>query len=158
MPNQDQNTAPPLCGAAFLSESFAMNRAIRLGARSWVSARPNPPVGCVVLSDAGQVVGEGRHIRPGQPHAEAVALTKASDRAKVLEMFRECLRMFLEMFEVFARVSKFWDSFGHVRTCLDAFRCIRMHSDAFGCVWMRSDAFGHFWKISEIFGFVLHIF
>ncbi|MEO1372328.1 MAG: bifunctional diaminohydroxyphosphoribosylaminopyrimidine deaminase/5-amino-6-(5-phosphoribosylamino)uracil reductase RibD [Planctomycetota bacterium] len=82
MPNQDQNTAPPLCGAAFLSESFAMNRAIRLGARSWVSARPNPPVGCVVLSDAGQVVGEGRHICPGQPHAEAAALAQAGDRAK----------------------------------------------------------------------------
>ena len=82
MPSEDQPAAPPSCGAACISEDLAMDRAVRLGARSWVSARPNPPVGCVVLSDTGQVAGEGRHVRPGQPHAEVVALKQAGDLAK----------------------------------------------------------------------------
>ena len=42
MLNEDPNTARGSCGAAFISESMAMDRAVRLGARSLVSARPNP--------------------------------------------------------------------------------------------------------------------
>ena len=82
MQNEDPNAAPPTCGAAFVSEAVAMDRAVRLGARSMVSARPNPPVGCVVLSEAGESVGEGRHVQPGHPHAETVALNQAGDRAR----------------------------------------------------------------------------
>ena len=81
MPNEDPTTAPRSCGAAFVSEAVAMDRAVRLGARSLVSARPNPPVGCVVLSESGESIGEGRHVQPGQPHAEAVALDQAGSRA-----------------------------------------------------------------------------
>ena len=81
MPNEDPNAAPRSCGAAFVSESMAMDRAVRLGARSLVSARPNPPVGCVLLSESGQSIGEGRHIQPGHPHAEVIALDQAGTRA-----------------------------------------------------------------------------
>ena len=81
MPNEDPNAAPRSCGAAFVSESVAMERAVRLGSRSLVSARPNPPVGCVVLSESGESIGEGRHIQPGHPHAEAIALDQAGRRA-----------------------------------------------------------------------------
>ena len=81
MPNEDPNAAPRSCGAAFVSESMAMDRAVRLGARSLVSARPNPPVGCVVLSESGQSIGEGRHIQPGKPHAEVIALDQAGRQA-----------------------------------------------------------------------------
>ncbi len=48
-----------------------------LGARS---AAPNPMVGCVVVRD-GQVVGEGWHRRPGEPHAEVHALAAAAGEA-----------------------------------------------------------------------------
>ena len=81
MPKKDQAAAPHYRGVAFVSEEAAMDRAVRLGARSWVSARPNPPVGCVVLDENGQAVGEGRHIWPGEPHAEIVALSQAGSRA-----------------------------------------------------------------------------
>ena len=81
MSNEDPTAAPRSCGAAFVSEAVAMDRAVRLGARSLVSARPNPPVGCVVLSESGQSIGEGRHIQPGRPHAEVIALDHAGGRA-----------------------------------------------------------------------------
>ena len=80
--NRQQQAAPQTRGAAVVSESEAMSRAVRLAARSFVSARPNPPVGCVVLSKMGHAVGEGRHLRPGQPHAEPVALAQAGADAK----------------------------------------------------------------------------
>jgi diaminohydroxyphosphoribosylaminopyrimidine deaminase/5-amino-6-(5-phosphoribosylamino)uracil reductase len=44
--------------------------------------RPNPIVGCVVVNDAGEVVGEGFHPKAGEPHAEVFALRDAGDRAK----------------------------------------------------------------------------
>jgi len=57
-----------------------MKRAITL-AQSVISAGPNPRVGCVVVRD-GQVVGEGFHEKPGEAHAEAIALRQAGDQAK----------------------------------------------------------------------------
>lgn len=43
---------------------------------------PNPRVGAVVVDPAGQVVGEGAHVSPGLPHAEALALRVAGERAE----------------------------------------------------------------------------
>jgi len=58
-----------------------MTRAVALGEHGRRSAPPNPWVGCVVVRD-GDVVGEGFHVRPGQPHAEAVALAAAGASAR----------------------------------------------------------------------------
>jgi diaminohydroxyphosphoribosylaminopyrimidine deaminase/5-amino-6-(5-phosphoribosylamino)uracil reductase len=42
---------------------------------------PNPPVGAVVVSREGVVVGVGAHLEAGGPHAEVVALEDAGSRA-----------------------------------------------------------------------------
>ncbi|MGQ9455154.1 MAG: bifunctional diaminohydroxyphosphoribosylaminopyrimidine deaminase/5-amino-6-(5-phosphoribosylamino)uracil reductase RibD [Armatimonadota bacterium] len=62
-----------------MSHEDYMRRALRLAARGRPS--PNPMVGAVVVKD-GKVVGEGYHRRAGEPHAEAVALQKASSSAR----------------------------------------------------------------------------
>jgi diaminohydroxyphosphoribosylaminopyrimidine deaminase/5-amino-6-(5-phosphoribosylamino)uracil reductase len=56
-----------------------MLRALALAAKGMVTATPNPRVGCVVVRD-GEVVGEGFHLRAGEPHAEANALADARAR------------------------------------------------------------------------------
>lgn len=56
-----------------------MQRALALAAAH--RPHPNPRVGAVVVSAAGEVVGEGAHVAAGAPHAEAVALAAAGRRA-----------------------------------------------------------------------------
>src|SRR5918998_1501683 len=64
------------------SEDEAMRRAIALAARGLSTTSPNPPVGCVLLSPAGDIVGEGFHEYAGGPHAEVAALADAGDHAR----------------------------------------------------------------------------
>ena len=56
-----------------------MLEAIRLAAGE--HPHPNPRVGAVVLDPTGGVVGRGAHAGPGRPHAEAIALAEAGERA-----------------------------------------------------------------------------
>ncbi len=58
-----------------------MARALALGARGLGLTSPNPAVGAVLVRD-GVVVGEGAHLRAGDPHAEAVALAAAGEAAR----------------------------------------------------------------------------
>ena len=58
-----------------------MARALRLAERGRYTTMPNPRVGCVLVK-AGQVVGEGWHIRAGEGHAEVNALAAAGDQAR----------------------------------------------------------------------------
>ncbi len=64
----------------------AMERALELAERGRPTASPNPMVGCVIVAD-GVVVGEGWHRRPGEPHAETVALEAAGPRARGATMY-----------------------------------------------------------------------
>lgn len=64
------------------AERSALLRAAELAARGIGGTLPNPVVGCVLLDQSGNVVGEGWHERPGGPHAEVAALTDAGDRAR----------------------------------------------------------------------------
>lgn len=54
-----------------------MAEALRLGDDARGLSAPNPNVGCVIVSPAGEVVGRGATARRGRPHAEAVALDQA---------------------------------------------------------------------------------
>jgi diaminohydroxyphosphoribosylaminopyrimidine deaminase/5-amino-6-(5-phosphoribosylamino)uracil reductase len=58
-----------------------MARALRLAERGAWTTRPNPMVGCVIARKD-KVVGEGYHVRAGEPHAEAFALRTAGTRAR----------------------------------------------------------------------------
>ncbi len=64
------------------AEDEAMVRAIALAARGLGTTSPNPVVGCVILDENDQVVGEGFHAYAGGPHAEIVALAQAGERAR----------------------------------------------------------------------------
>ncbi|TPE50495.1 bifunctional diaminohydroxyphosphoribosylaminopyrimidine deaminase/5-amino-6-(5-phosphoribosylamino)uracil reductase RibD [Amaricoccus solimangrovi] len=59
-----------------------MRAAIGLGARALGRVWPNPAVGCVIVSPAGEVVGRGFTQDGGRPHAEAIALAQAGERAR----------------------------------------------------------------------------
>jgi len=58
-----------------------MRRAIELASKGIGTTHPNPRVGAVVVNH-GEVVGEGWHVRPGEAHAEVMALEEAGDAAK----------------------------------------------------------------------------
>ena len=54
-----------------------MTRALGLAAQALFLSSPNPRVGCVIATPAGQVLGEGFTQQAGGPHAEVVALRAA---------------------------------------------------------------------------------
>lgn len=55
-------------------------RAFELARRGCFTTTPNPNVGCIIVRDD-QVVGEGYHLRAGEPHAEIHALRMAGNLA-----------------------------------------------------------------------------
>lgn len=60
-----------------------MSRALQLAQKGRYTTRPNPCVGCVLVStkdDVEQVIGEGWHYRAGEPHAEVNAIADAKAR------------------------------------------------------------------------------
>ena len=59
-----------------------MARALQLARRGIYTTDPNPRVGCVVVDQVGKVVGEGWHMRTGEPHAEIHALEAAGAAAR----------------------------------------------------------------------------
>ncbi|AJP74673.1 riboflavin biosynthesis protein RibD [Sphingomonas hengshuiensis] len=58
-----------------------MAAALALSQRGRGRTAPNPNVGCVIVAD-GRVVGRGWTQPGGRPHAEAMALAQAGDRAR----------------------------------------------------------------------------
>jgi diaminohydroxyphosphoribosylaminopyrimidine deaminase / 5-amino-6-(5-phosphoribosylamino)uracil reductase len=63
-----------------------MRRALDLAARGAGLVSPNPLVGAVLVRDE-EVVGQGWHQGPGKPHAEALALEAAGERAGGATLF-----------------------------------------------------------------------
>ncbi|MFO7704020.1 MAG: bifunctional diaminohydroxyphosphoribosylaminopyrimidine deaminase/5-amino-6-(5-phosphoribosylamino)uracil reductase RibD [Halopseudomonas sp.] len=62
-------------------DSSMMARALQLALKGLYTTAPNPRVGCVLVR-AGEIVGEGWHIRAGEGHAEVNALAQAGERAR----------------------------------------------------------------------------
>ncbi len=58
-----------------------MTRALQLAEQGLYTTQPNPRVGCVIVKD-GKIVGEGAHLKAGEPHAEVFALRQAGNVAK----------------------------------------------------------------------------
>jgi diaminohydroxyphosphoribosylaminopyrimidine deaminase/5-amino-6-(5-phosphoribosylamino)uracil reductase len=71
---------PAKAAGTLLSEDH-YRRAVALGRESTGISGPNPPVGCVIVSN-GAIVGEGATAAVGGPHAEVVALRAAGGRAR----------------------------------------------------------------------------
>lgn len=64
------------------TDKLFMQRCLQLARCGAGSTSPNPMVGAVIVCD-GRIIGEGYHIRAGEPHAEvnAVASVKECDKA-----------------------------------------------------------------------------
>ncbi len=58
-----------------------MEEALALAQRAAGRTSPNPLVGALVVA-GGQIVGRGFHPKAGEPHAEALALREAGERAR----------------------------------------------------------------------------
>jgi diaminohydroxyphosphoribosylaminopyrimidine deaminase/5-amino-6-(5-phosphoribosylamino)uracil reductase len=83
-------------GANFFGEKTAENlvlktkefdllmtrRALELAALGIGQVSPSPLVGCVIVSETGDIVGEGTYIYENVTHAEILALEQAGERAK----------------------------------------------------------------------------
>lgn len=59
-----------------------MARALELAKRGVGQVSPGPLVGCVIVSPAGEVVGEGYYIFAELNHAETIALAAAGEKAR----------------------------------------------------------------------------
>lgn len=57
-------------------------KALDLAAECLGQVSPSPPVGCVIVSTNGEIVGEGSYLYKNVTHAEVLALTQAGDKAK----------------------------------------------------------------------------
>lgn len=70
-----------------VSDADYMRRALFHARRAEGVTTPNPLVGAVVVSPDGVVVGQGRHPRAGEPHAEVFALQDAGAQARGATLF-----------------------------------------------------------------------
>lgn len=66
---------------AAISDEIFMRQALRLARFGLGRTAPNPSVGCVLVKDD-EVIAYGATQSGGRPHAEAIALTEAGDKAK----------------------------------------------------------------------------
>lgn len=63
-----------------------MAQALRLAEQGLYTTSPNPRVGCVIVKN-NRVIGEGSHLKAGEPHAEVLALRQAGADAENAEVY-----------------------------------------------------------------------
>lgn len=64
-----------------LSDEYWMYRAIVLAKKGTGKVSPNPLVGCVVVDENNNAIGEGYHKKIGQAHAEVNAIESIKDKS-----------------------------------------------------------------------------
>jgi len=64
-----------------------MRRALNLARSALGTTSPNPAVGAVIIDPDGAIVGDGATQPPPGPHAEALALQQADERARGATMY-----------------------------------------------------------------------
>ncbi|MGI8669335.1 MAG: bifunctional diaminohydroxyphosphoribosylaminopyrimidine deaminase/5-amino-6-(5-phosphoribosylamino)uracil reductase RibD [Aridibacter sp.] len=57
-------------------------RALNLATKGIGQVSPSPPVGCVIVSEDGEIVGKGFYLYKNVTHAEVLALSEAGKKAK----------------------------------------------------------------------------
>lgn len=67
-------------------DHLLMTQALRIAEAGLYTTMPNPRVGCVIVKD-GVIVGEGVHLKAGEPHAEVLALRMAGEKAKGADVY-----------------------------------------------------------------------
>lgn len=65
------------------SDRIWMQRALSLAQKGAGYVSPNPMVGSVIVSEEGDLIGEGYHERYGKEHAEVLALRDVKEREKL---------------------------------------------------------------------------
>ena len=65
-----------------MNDEMYMRRALELALMAEGDTSPNPMVGCVIVDEDGEIVGEGYHHKAGEPHAEVNALAEAKENAR----------------------------------------------------------------------------
>lgn len=63
-----------------------MAHALRVARQGLYTTTPNPMVGCVIIKNQ-QIIGEGAHLKAGEPHAEVYALLQAGSNAEGSELY-----------------------------------------------------------------------
>ncbi|MCX6258439.1 MAG: bifunctional diaminohydroxyphosphoribosylaminopyrimidine deaminase/5-amino-6-(5-phosphoribosylamino)uracil reductase RibD [Bacteroidia bacterium] len=63
---------------------FFMWRCLDLAGNGLGSAAPNPLVGAVIVHQ-GKIIGEGFHLKAGDPHAEVMAMNSVKDKSNLKE-------------------------------------------------------------------------
>ncbi len=66
------------------NDKIWMQRALSLAEKGIGYTSPNPMVGCVIVSDDGNIIGEGYHERFGHPHAEVNAVNSVDDKDRLI--------------------------------------------------------------------------
>lgn len=65
---------------------YWMAHALRLAQQGLYTTSPNPRVGCVIVKNH-QIVGQGAHLKAGEPHAEVFALREAAALAHSADIY-----------------------------------------------------------------------
>ena len=63
-----------------------MTLALQLAEQGLYTTTPNPRVGCVIVKN-NRIIGQGAHLKAGEPHAEVLALRTAGERAKGADVY-----------------------------------------------------------------------
>lgn len=70
-----------MVSCSIMTDEYLIRKTLSLAARAYGRTSPNPMVGALVVK-GNRIISEGYHKKAGTPHAEAVALDKAGEKAR----------------------------------------------------------------------------